>query len=163
EACRYIAYRGTGPKARGELIVFQKTCKAHSTRCCRISPLVFQQSAQAPGRVVKAARQFNQRQETSMATHKVKLTRSKQVAEGTVAFYFEKPEGFQFEAGQFLRFTLIDSPETDEEGDARTFSIASAPHEAELMIATRMRFGVWGLGFGDQGLGFRVWGLGFGV
>ena len=98
-----------------------------------------------------------------MATHKVKLTRSKQVAEGTVAFYFEKPEGFQFEAGQFLRFTLIDSPETDEEGDARTFSIASAPHEAELMIATRMRFGVWGLGFGDQGLGFRVWGLGFGV
>ena len=74
-----------------------------------------------------------------MATHKVRLTRSEQVAEGTVAFYFEKPEGFQFKAGQFLRFTLIDPPETDAEGDARTFSIAGAPHEAELMIATRMR------------------------
>lgn len=74
-----------------------------------------------------------------MATHKVRLTRSEEVAEGTVAFYFEKPEGFQFKAGQFLRFTLIDPPETDAEGDGRTFSIASAPHEAELMIATRMR------------------------
>ena len=74
-----------------------------------------------------------------MARTKIKLTRNKQIAEGTVAFYFEKPEGFQFKAGQFLQFTLIDSPETDEEGDARTFSIASAPYEAELMIATRMR------------------------
>jgi len=74
-----------------------------------------------------------------MAAHKVRLTRSEEVAEGTVAFYFEKPEGFQFKAGQFSRFTLIDPPETDAEGDGRTFSIASAPHEAELMIATRMR------------------------
>ncbi|MEK6299107.1 MAG: FAD-dependent oxidoreductase [Acidobacteriota bacterium] len=74
-----------------------------------------------------------------MATHKVRLTRAEEVAEGTVAFYFEKPEGFQFKAGQFLRFTLIDPPETDAEGDGRTFSIASAPHETELMIATRMR------------------------
>jgi ferredoxin-NADP reductase len=74
-----------------------------------------------------------------MATHKIKLKRREEVAEGTSAFYFEKPEGFQFKAGQFLRFTLIDPPETDAEGDSRTFSIASAPHEADLMIATRMR------------------------
>ena len=74
-----------------------------------------------------------------MATHRVKLLRRKEVAEGTVAFFFEKPEGFQFTAGQFLRFSLIDPPETDDEGDSRSFSIASAPHEAELMIATRMR------------------------
>jgi ferredoxin-NADP reductase len=74
-----------------------------------------------------------------MATHKVRLTRSEEVAEGTVAFYFEKPEDLQFKAGQFLRFRLIDPPETDAEGDSRSFSIASAPHETELMIATRMR------------------------
>jgi len=30
-------------------------------------------------------------------------------------------------------------PETDAEGDTRAFSIASAPHEEMLMIATRMR------------------------
>jgi ferredoxin-NADP reductase len=77
--------------------------------------------------------------EIFMATYKVKLKRSEEVAEGTAAFYFQKPEGFQFKAGQFLRFSLIDPPETDAEGDARTFSIASAPHEEDLMIATRVR------------------------
>lgn len=74
-----------------------------------------------------------------MATYKIKLKRREEVAEGTAAVYFEKPEGFQFKAGQFLRFTAIDPPETDAEGNSRTFSIASAPHEEDLMIATRMR------------------------
>ncbi|MEK6406848.1 MAG: FAD-dependent oxidoreductase [Acidobacteriota bacterium] len=74
-----------------------------------------------------------------MATYKIKLKRREDVAEGTVAFHFHKPEAFQFKAGQFLRFTLIDPPETDAEGAGRTFSIASAPHEEDLMIATRMR------------------------
>jgi ferredoxin-NADP reductase len=74
-----------------------------------------------------------------MASYKIKLNRREVVAEGTAAIYFEKPEGFQFRAGQFLRFTMIDPQETDTEGNSRTFSIASAPHEEELMIATRMR------------------------
>lgn len=74
-----------------------------------------------------------------MISHRVKLLRREEVAEGTIAFSFEKPEGFRFTAGQFARFTLIAPPETDDEGDSRTFSIASAPHEADLMIATRMR------------------------
>ena len=34
--------------------------------------------------------------------------------------------------------TLLDPPETDSEGDA-TISIASAPHEETLMVATQMR------------------------
>src|SRR5258707_11226795 len=74
-----------------------------------------------------------------MASHRVRLVRREEVAEGTVAFFFEKPVAFHFIAGQFLRFSLIDPPETDQEGDSRTFSIASAPHENDLMIATRMR------------------------
>ena len=74
-----------------------------------------------------------------MASYAVKLKRREGIAEGTEAFYFEKPEGFQFKAGQFLRFTLIDPPETDAEGNTRTFSVASAPHEEDLMFATRMR------------------------
>ena len=74
-----------------------------------------------------------------MPTHRIKLMRREEVAEGTVAFYFEKPDGFQFTAGQFLRFSLIDPPETGDEGDSRSFSIASAPRETDLMIATRMR------------------------
>src|SRR4030095_10578060 len=74
-----------------------------------------------------------------MAAYRIKLKNREEVAEGTSAIYFKKPEGFEFKAGQFLRFTLIDPPETDAEGNSRTFSIASAPHEEDLMIATRMR------------------------
>lgn len=74
-----------------------------------------------------------------MAVHEAQLVRRETVAEGTMAFYFSKPPGFRQEAGQSLLMTLINPPETDSEGNARTFTIASAPHEAELMIATRMR------------------------
>ena len=74
-----------------------------------------------------------------MATHQVKLKNRREVAEGTMAFHFEKPPGFAFKAGQALAWTLIDPPETDNEGGMRNFSIASAPGESDLMIATRMR------------------------
>jgi len=74
-----------------------------------------------------------------VAAHQIKLRNREEIADRTFSFFFEKPEGFQFTAGQFLRFTLIDPPETDAEGDSRSFSIASAPYEDDLMITTRMR------------------------
>ena len=74
-----------------------------------------------------------------MATYTVSLKHRREVAEGTTAFLFEKPDGLSFKAGQYLNFTLLDPPETDAEGNTRTFSIASAPDEEELMMATRMR------------------------
>ena len=74
-----------------------------------------------------------------MAIEETRLVRRETVAEGTMAFYFSKPSGFRHQAGQSLLLTLIDPPETDSEGNGRTFTIASAPHEPELMIATRMR------------------------
>jgi len=61
------------------------------------------------------------------------------VAEGTMAFHMKKPEGFTFMPGQNCDFTIIDPPETDGEGNIRTFSITSAPSESEIAIATRMR------------------------
>ena len=69
----------------------------------------------------------------------IRLKEKIEVAEGTMAFYFERPTGFHFEAGQFIDLTLINPPETDAEGNTRSFSIASAPYEDHLMIATRMR------------------------
>ena len=57
----------------------------------------------------------------------IRLKGKSEVAEGTMAFYFERPTGFQFKAGQFVDFTLVNHPETDEEGNTRSFSIASAP------------------------------------
>ncbi|MFZ0818943.1 MAG: FAD-dependent oxidoreductase [Candidatus Acidiferrales bacterium] len=74
-----------------------------------------------------------------MPIYQVKLKRKEEVAEGTMAFYFEKPAGFQFKPGQFADLTLPNPPETDAEGNIRTFSIASAPAEEDLMFATRMR------------------------
>src|SRR5579863_7947191 len=62
-----------------------------------------------------------------------------EVAAGTVAFHFEKPSDWTFTAGQFIDMTLVHPAETDAEGNTRGFSIASAPCEDTLMIATRMR------------------------
>jgi ferredoxin-NADP reductase len=74
-----------------------------------------------------------------MAAYDATFIGSDEVAEHTMAFYFEKPPGFAFTAGQFISMTLIHPPETDARGDTRAFSIASAPYERNLMITTRMR------------------------
>lgn len=71
--------------------------------------------------------------------HTAKLNGREQLAEGTMAFHFDRPKGFEFRAGQAIDVTLLDPPETDAEGNIRTFSIASPPFEDQLMIATRMR------------------------
>jgi ferredoxin-NADP reductase len=73
------------------------------------------------------------------SAHSTPFTKREQLAEGTMAFHFIKPADFQFRPGQALVLTLLNPPETDTEGNRRTFSIASAPFDAELMIATRMR------------------------
>lgn len=70
---------------------------------------------------------------------KVALLRRETIAKDTMTFYFEKPEGFTFRAGQFADYTLIDPPETDDEGNIRGFSLANAPYEEHLVAATRMR------------------------
>jgi ferredoxin-NADP reductase len=74
-----------------------------------------------------------------MPPYKVKLKAQKTLCAGTTAFYFEKPEEFEFEAGQFFNFTLLSPGETDLEGNTRALSIASAPHERNLMVAMRLR------------------------
>jgi ferredoxin-NADP reductase len=68
-----------------------------------------------------------------------KLRDRREVAERTMAFRFEKPATFKFTPGQFLDITLLNPRETDSEGDVRGFSIASAPHEDFIMVATRLR------------------------
>src|SRR6266581_7640237 len=72
-------------------------------------------------------------------TYEVALNEKKQLAEGTIAFIFEKPNGFHFQAGQHIRMTLLNPPETDSEGTSRFFSLANAPQEKDLVIALRMR------------------------
>ena len=73
------------------------------------------------------------------ATFTTKLKEKETLAEGTMGFYFAKPAGFQFKPGQYLDITLVDPPETDAEGNIRSLSIASAPEDEYLLVATRMR------------------------
>jgi ferredoxin-NADP reductase len=69
----------------------------------------------------------------------IRLKKKETLAEGTMGFYFARPAGFQFKAGQYADLTLMDPPETDAEGNIRSLSIASAPEEEHLLFATRMR------------------------
>lgn len=62
-----------------------------------------------------------------------------EVADRTMEFRLEKPPGMEFKAGQYLDLTLVSPPETDEEGNTRSFSIASAPDDEDLAIVTRLR------------------------
>ncbi len=84
---------------------------------------------------------FNHVRPSSMkrVAYEVALKEKKQLAEGTIAFVFEKPNRFHFQAGQHIRMTLIHPPETDSEGNSRFFSLANAPQEKDLVIAMRMR------------------------
>ena len=77
--------------------------------------------------------------ETAMSSSRSKLLSRVEVAEGTMAFHFEKPSQFDFKPEQSADVTPFNPPETDSEGNTRTFSIASSPFENELMLATRMR------------------------
>jgi ferredoxin-NADP reductase len=69
----------------------------------------------------------------------IKLKNRREIVAGTMAFHFEKPAGFTFTPGQAGDFTLANPPETDAEGNKRSFSLAGAPYEPDLIIATRMR------------------------
>ncbi len=77
--------------------------------------------------------------EIPLAAYRAELLSRVEVAESTMAFHFEKPSQFNFKPGQSSDVTLSDPPETDSEGNTRTFSIASSPFEDQLMFATRMR------------------------
>lgn len=74
-----------------------------------------------------------------MTACNVKLLKKIEIAEGTMAFHFEKPDGFKFKAGQFADVTLINPSETDAEGNIRAFTLANAPYEENLVFVTRMR------------------------
>jgi len=56
-----------------------------------------------------------------MPQYTTELVRKESIAEGTMAFHFRKPDGFEFRAGQTIDLTLLDPPQADAEGDTRAF------------------------------------------
>lgn len=74
-----------------------------------------------------------------MSVYELKLLKKETIANDTMAFHWQRPEGFEFKAGQFGDMTLMNPPETDEKGNIRAFSLVNAPFEKDLVTATRMR------------------------
>jgi ferredoxin-NADP reductase len=66
---------------------------------------------------------------------KFTLSATKQEAKDTFSFIFAPEQPLQWKAGQLLRYVL-DHPNPDDRGVERFFSIASAPHEKEVMLTT---------------------------
>ncbi len=73
-----------------------------------------------------------------MQTYTLKLKGKQEVADQTVAFVFEKPEGFVFQAGQYVVMTIPTLTFPDTRRGMRSLSIASAPYEDELVFAMRI-------------------------
>lgn len=68
-----------------------------------------------------------------------RLIEVREVAESTLGFVLETDQPIQFQAGQTCDVTILNPKYQDEHGNARTFSIASAPADApRLQFATRM-------------------------
>lgn len=79
-----------------------------------------------------------------MTTYHAALEAREEIAEGTMAFRFSKPKGFDFIPGQSIDLGLLNQAAPSDEKDSRhAFSIVSAPFEGQLIIATRMRDSVF--------------------
>ncbi|HYC36144.1 MAG TPA: FAD-dependent oxidoreductase [Usitatibacter sp.] len=69
----------------------------------------------------------------------VRILGSERVANATLAVRLSRPAGFTFKAGQSIELLLPRDAGVPEEAGRRTLSLASAPHEPELVVATRLR------------------------
>jgi len=68
----------------------------------------------------------------------VKIIEKKEIAEGTMGLYLEKPAGFSYSAGQYV---LLHVPQLKEKGGREAthpMSLASAPYQGHLLIAMRI-------------------------
>jgi ferredoxin-NADP reductase len=74
-----------------------------------------------------------------MSMHASRLLGRELVAAETLACVLERPAGFGFRAGQYVDVTLPEPLFNDPLGPTRSFSIASAPAERELLLLMRMR------------------------
>jgi ferredoxin-NADP reductase len=72
-----------------------------------------------------------------MSAFDVQLLGRREIADGTLEHRFTWPGGFSFRAGQAVEIIL------PEPAGGHAFSLVNAPHQQELVIATRMRDSVY--------------------
>jgi ferredoxin-NADP reductase len=59
------------------------------------------------------------------------------IARDVYELVFEKPEGFGFQAGQFILFD-VPHPDNKEDIQARAYSIASTPDDEQILLVIRL-------------------------
>lgn len=91
-----------------------------------------------------------------MSTFNARFKSSEYVADGTMAFHFEKPADFNFRAGQAIDLILPADSSDAVQSMRHAFSIVSAPHENCLTIATRMRLTPFKQAMGSLSIGAEV-------
>ena len=74
-----------------------------------------------------------------MSVYQTSLLGRTKVADGTMAFQFEKPKHFDFKPGQYIDLTIPDPEDGVASRITHTFSIASPPLSQDLLVTTRMR------------------------
>jgi ferredoxin-NADP reductase len=67
---------------------------------------------------------------------KLTLRATRQEASDIFSFIFAPERPLRWQAGQYLRY-ILNHPKPDDRGVERYFSIASAPHEKQVMLTTR--------------------------
>lgn len=67
----------------------------------------------------------------------IKFIKSEKISKDAYSFYFNKPSGFIYLPGQYIRITLPHE-NMDERGNGRFFSLSSSPVDSELVITTRI-------------------------
>ena len=73
-----------------------------------------------------------------IAQFSTKLISKEVVAEDTYQFTFEKPDDFEFLAGQYVFLDFLEPKHTDDRPSMRAMSIASAPQEDFLIFIMRV-------------------------
>lgn len=91
-----------------------------------------------------------------MSTYNVRFNSSETIADGTMAFHFERPADFKFKAGQAIDLVLPTNAPNEAQEARHTFSIVSAPYENCLTIATRMRGSTYKQALNALPVGARV-------
>lgn len=72
-----------------------------------------------------------------IAQHSTTLMQKNKIAENTYQLLITKPEGFSFTPGQYVFLDFSNPIHTDDRPSFRAMSIASAPHEEQLMFIMR--------------------------
>lgn len=93
-----------------------------------------------------------------MTIFATRLAGVEQLAEGTMAFHLERPEGFDYQPGQAVDLQLVENTGGQVLQDvSHTFSLVSAPHETQLTLATRMRDSQYKNSLGSLATGSSLW------